>query len=594
MKEAIIESCGEYPDDFVEQDIDSDPNFVFNPDPDFINVRLQDSDGNVAIVNSFLECQHYVKGGWKSSLISNKTVQTTNDSIFPKQDFPLFSILLFPFILIPIIYLIFKKNKNKTIETFNNLKINIFQAKFPNYLSFFIFAPIFINFMLKISRRGIYFPIFQKIESTKYLSAVLSFIFFLLISKYINDTFKLNSYSLSLSYFLSSFFLFEFLLMPISKNFSFSVSFLFVNFCWISVLLFKNRSLYYLPIILFLYSMLYLYNNINFEILSNLNKYRLLNYDVEAQWLPISKMIYENNYFYSIENNIIPGYGLMLSYVQAVIYKFNFIDQTFNFINSNSYLVFLFSFLIFFDLKISKLNKVLLSLTFLIVVLDDGWLRFLIADSLMLEGIVSFLFASFVINLRKYKLNKEAGLKEIIFMIFFSTLLFSKQFIELLVLIVIIGMILFSKNKKFTIIGLSLYSLHFIYQKIFFPDATNVEYIDGLNFSDLIFDFILLRDLNFENFAKILSKINEYWPMAYILYSLFIFFLINLITNKKLNLFQNINIYLVILNFLFVSLLYLSWWQNIETDSSYRYIMNTIHLIFASVFYEINSLQKKT
>ena len=33
-------------------------------DPEYELVRLFDADGNTVLVNSFLECQHYVKGGW--------------------------------------------------------------------------------------------------------------------------------------------------------------------------------------------------------------------------------------------------------------------------------------------------------------------------------------------------------------------------------------------------------------------------------------------------------------------------------------------------------------------------------------------------
>ena len=60
----IINLCGEFPKDFVNLDINSDPNFVFKNDPNYNLVKLFDSDGNTVFVNSFLECQHYVKGGW--------------------------------------------------------------------------------------------------------------------------------------------------------------------------------------------------------------------------------------------------------------------------------------------------------------------------------------------------------------------------------------------------------------------------------------------------------------------------------------------------------------------------------------------------
>tara|TARA_B100000886_G_scaffold103325_1_gene68675 strand:+ start:63 stop:368 length:306 start_codon:yes stop_codon:yes gene_type:complete len=42
----------------------SDPNFVFENDPLFETIVLYDRDGNIVNVNSWIECAHYVNGGW--------------------------------------------------------------------------------------------------------------------------------------------------------------------------------------------------------------------------------------------------------------------------------------------------------------------------------------------------------------------------------------------------------------------------------------------------------------------------------------------------------------------------------------------------
>lgn len=63
--EVSVESiCGEYPADYVKEDISSNPNYVFVNDPSFESIRLLDEVGNVVFVNSFIECEHYVNGGW--------------------------------------------------------------------------------------------------------------------------------------------------------------------------------------------------------------------------------------------------------------------------------------------------------------------------------------------------------------------------------------------------------------------------------------------------------------------------------------------------------------------------------------------------
>ena len=62
--EIVIKICGSYPIDFVKVDIENNPNFVFQNDLGFETINVFDSDGNTASVNSFLECEHYVSGGW--------------------------------------------------------------------------------------------------------------------------------------------------------------------------------------------------------------------------------------------------------------------------------------------------------------------------------------------------------------------------------------------------------------------------------------------------------------------------------------------------------------------------------------------------
>ena len=64
MNKDVIQFCGEYPKDFVSINIASSPDFVFEPDGSFSSVKLHDIDGNTVFVNSFIECEHYVVGGW--------------------------------------------------------------------------------------------------------------------------------------------------------------------------------------------------------------------------------------------------------------------------------------------------------------------------------------------------------------------------------------------------------------------------------------------------------------------------------------------------------------------------------------------------
>lgn len=51
-------------------DIGTDPNYVFTNDPLFETIVLYDPDGNIINVNSWIECAHYVNGGWSNSVIT--------------------------------------------------------------------------------------------------------------------------------------------------------------------------------------------------------------------------------------------------------------------------------------------------------------------------------------------------------------------------------------------------------------------------------------------------------------------------------------------------------------------------------------------
>ena len=64
----VIQVCGSYPDSYKKLKINNTENIIFNNDPSFDQIPLWDFMGNNIVVNSFLECEHYVVGGWYSSI----------------------------------------------------------------------------------------------------------------------------------------------------------------------------------------------------------------------------------------------------------------------------------------------------------------------------------------------------------------------------------------------------------------------------------------------------------------------------------------------------------------------------------------------
>ncbi len=69
--QTVINICGTYPENFSKQDIANTPDFVFKNDPSYSTIRLYDIDENTVFVNSFIECEHYVTGGWYYNPVQN-------------------------------------------------------------------------------------------------------------------------------------------------------------------------------------------------------------------------------------------------------------------------------------------------------------------------------------------------------------------------------------------------------------------------------------------------------------------------------------------------------------------------------------------
>ena len=155
-------------------------------------------------------------------------------------------------------------------------------------------------------------------------------------------------------YFFFSYFIFDSLFLPITKYLSFSENFYLVSTLWIIVIIYKKPKIQELLMVISSFLVSFFYNRFYLRILSDNSKYIELNSDVPLQWLDITSMIYDNNYFYALDNNLIEGQGLLISYIQSIILKINFNTETFIFINNNYNLVFLISFLLIFDTNLTK------------------------------------------------------------------------------------------------------------------------------------------------------------------------------------------------------------------------------------------------
>ena len=177
-------------------------------------------------------------------------------------------------------------------------------------------------------------------------------------------------------------------------------------------------------------------------------------------------------------------------------------------------------FLLIFDLKISRNEKIILSVVFIFFILNNDWLSYLLVNSLMIEGIVSFLIAVFLINFVEH-LNSSDNSSAVYFL-FFGSLVLTKNFVSILSLIIIFsGLLWINKNNK-VVFGGIVYVFYLFYQSIFFSKFQNFAYTDEINFGYLFLDLLLLKNLEINNIRNIFSQIYIDKPLTYLIVCCFI------------------------------------------------------------------------
>jgi len=452
-------------------------------------------------------------------------------------------------------------------------------------------TPILLNFFLKILNNDVVLINYYLRNKELLLIYFLNLFFYFYLSKLISNTLKLNSLSLSITYFLLSFFIFDLFTSFISQEIAFKTSITIVLFIWLVFLTIKSNNKNKILKLISIYIASLFINNRYFNNLKNLDNYIELNTDVSVQWLKLAELISSKNYHFAFTNNIIDGQSLVLSHVQSTVFNINFYLRDFQFIRLNSNIFLFFSLLLIFDLNISKKNKIIASFSLLSLLLNSDWLTYLFLDSLMLEGTVSFLFAALVINLNKY-LTRKLNIKSLAYFSFFSCLFFTKQFISLISLFLIVYVFLRYRNVN-ALIGLIFYFADFIYKTIYTPNVEGFELLNGTNSIELLRDVILFNNLELSNIVKIITQLLIDRPVSYVI---FLFFVLNLFRIYKYQLDQpNLNLYffIIVINFILIFLLYAVWWKDFGIQSSFRYIMNVFYLLFMGLIKNFNYLEKK-
>lgn len=456
-------------------------------------------------------------------------------------------------------------------------------------LSLLLLSPIILNFFMKLILGEVVLLNYYQQNKIVVLMLITNSIFFTYLSYQINSSLKLNSLSLSLVYFLSSFFIVDFLLLIVFKNVLFKYIVIIVYLLWAVLLSFiKKNKIVFLKVTL-LFAVNNYINQKFYKTLTNVGNYQELNTDVPLQWFKLADLISSNNYYFALSNNVIEGQTLFISYIQALIFNLNFYLYDFEFIRINANIVLVFITMLVCDLKISNRNKIIACLALFSIILNSDWLTYLFIDSLMLEGIVSFIFATFLLNLKQHT-NQKFRPMSLIFFIFFSSLLFTKQFVSLLTIFLFVYIFLKYKNVNSMVIPI-FYSIDFFYKKYVILESGQFELIKGTSISELVTNLFLFRNLEISNISKIINQLLIDRPVSYLL---LLFIILNVFRLTKNSKDEELNLIftLVIINFVLIFVLYVAWWQDFGIQSSFRYILNLFNLFYLSTIIHLDSTEK--
>lgn len=455
---------------------------------------------------------------------------------------------------------------------------------------FFCYSLVFIIFLNSIFNLlfGNKKNILDEINFFDLIAGFLLFIFLYAVGNSLKYLLKFESVSLGITLYLFSFFIFDCIILFFYQKLSFLEILLVVNLLWFSFFIFKLKSLKNVGLILIPFISLRLYfQEFNSKLTINNN----IRGDVEAVFFEQAKNIYESSYFISINNFVFEGYPQFLSYIQAVFLGISSNISTYTFFSFTSHIVFYLSLLFFIELNISNFHKVISVGLFSLLLLNSSFLQFLFSTSLMSEGLVS-LFTSILIIAAINNTNNPKGLDYKIFLLL-GVMYFSKQFNSTLVVILTLLLFFIKKRNKLILLGLSGVAFKELLHLFVFTEVSKDHHIRQMDLADTVLDLLLFRDLKIQNIFSILQNLWIDKPLVILFFIFYFSYIYSKIFIKKFELRTDLIFILINLNIVFVFLIYISVWQNMELESPIRYFLNNLHLLIISILLTIENAKNK-
>jgi len=281
------------------------------------------------------------------------------------------------------------------------------------------------------------------------------------------------------------------------------------------------------------------------------------------------------------------GYPQLTAYFQAIIHKIAIYSDAFQYFKPASNVIFLLVLLLFFELNLKLDSKILIFLLYTILIFNSEWFKFLFIDSLMTEGVVGYVFATLLLSILKNNFNVYKGNAYSFFL--FGLLFIAKQFISTISILIILSMVFIKLKRKFIIFGMFGIILKELSFLTYFKELTKNYHLKEVDILDTVFDILLLRNLKLDNIQVIVKNLFLDKPFSFITLIFFIFLFIYIFYFKLEDIELNFIALAILLNYLFVILLYISIWKNMELESPIRFFLNMYPL---TLYFQIKVIDK--
>ena len=451
-----------------------------------------------------------------------------------------------------------------------------------NYF-FLLIVPVLINLISNLFSRNFLYEYFY---TYNVISSLLMFFFFYSIGYSFKSINKKMTITFGIITYLFSYFILESIALFFYTGINLDITFLLANFLWFIYFIFRLDNKNLLIINFFTYFLMYYFNNQFVDLMTvNAN----LSMDVANVFFPNTLNIYEKSYYISISEPVMLGYPQFMSYIDALIFKISFGLKNYYYFMSSSFLFIWLYLLLFHEIKTSNKNKLFVSLFFIFLISNSSWLQFLFTSSLMSERIAGYLFAGILLTLFSVEKPSFTEISFIYFILSFVYL--TKQFFSVIVLISIVWFYFNKHFRKAIIFLASALVINDIAYRTYFLAIPQEHHLRQIDMRDTLLDLLLLRDLRLQNILEIFKNLWIDKPMTYLILIFFTSY-IYAVYQKKVDLELNTYFFASLANLLFILILYVSAWRQMELESPIRYIYSFLIVYFLVILKSFDSQKK--